>query len=67
MDTLTTITKKEIENKIFTFRNLQVMIDRDLAEMYQTETKFINRAVKRNIKRFPETFCFQLIDEESCD
>jgi len=64
MDTLTTITKKEIENKIFTFRNLQVMIDRDLAEMYQTETKFINRAVKRNIKRFPETFCFQLIDEE---
>ena len=64
MDILPTVNQKEIENKIFTFRNIQVMIDRDLADMYQTETKFINRAVKRNIERFPETFCFQLTDEE---
>ena len=39
------ISQKQIENLIFTIRGVQVMIDRDLAEMYQTETKFVNRAV----------------------
>ena len=53
-----------IENRIFTFRNEQVMIDADLAEMYQVETKALNQAVKRNIDRFPETFRFQLNDTE---
>ena len=54
----------EIENRIFTIRGVQVMLDSDLAEMYQTETKYINRAMKRNPDRFPETFVFQLTEEE---
>ena len=49
-----------IENRIFTFRGEKVMVDRDLAEMYQVETKVLNQAVKRNIARFPENFRFQL-------
>ena len=58
------ITAKEIESKIVTIRNQQVMIDRDLAELHETETKVLNQAVKRNIERFPEDFMFQLTDEE---
>ena len=58
------ITAKTIESKILTIRNQQVMIDRDLAELYGTETKVLNQAVKRNIERFPEDFMFQLSDEE---
>lgn len=53
-----------IENRIFTLRNEQVMIDTDLAEMYQVETKVLNQAVKRNIDRFPGAFRFQLTEEE---
>lgn len=56
------ITAKIIEAKILTIRNQQVMIDRDLAELYGTETKVLNQAVKRNIERFPEDFMFQLSD-----
>ena len=41
------------------------MVDSDLAILYQVETKALNRAVKRNIKRFPEDFCFQLTTEEA--
>jgi hypothetical protein len=55
---------QEIENRIFTIRGLQVMIDRDLAELYQTETKYINRAGKRNPDRFPSNFMFQLDKSE---
>jgi hypothetical protein len=51
---------KNIENSIFTINGCHVMIDRDLAEMYQVETKVLNQAVKRNIERFPEAFMFQL-------
>jgi len=54
----------EIENRIFTIRNSQVMIDRDLAELYQVPTKVLNQAVNRNIERFPEAFKFQLNSEE---
>lgn len=54
----------EVENRIFSFRSVQVMIDRDLAETYQVQTKVLNQAVKRNIDRFPEPFRFQLTDEE---
>jgi len=58
------ISQKQIENRIFTIRGKQVMIDRDLAEIYQVETRVLNQAVKRNIERFPEKFRFQLsIDE----
>ena len=45
-----------IKDRIFTIRNIQVMIDRDLAEFYGIETKVFNQAVKRNIARFPEDF-----------
>ena len=58
------ISQKEIENRIFVFRDTQVMIDRDLAEMYQVETRVLNQAVKRNIQRFPEEFRFQLSESE---
>jgi len=61
------ISQKEIENKIFVFRTTQVMIDRDLAEMYQAETKVLNQAVKRNIERFPQHFRFQLTDHEKME
>ena len=58
------INQKEIENRIFTIRGNQVMIDRDLAEMYDIETKVLNQAVKRNIERFPGIFQFQLTENE---
>jgi len=58
------INQKEIENRIFTFRGIQVMIDRDLAEVYSVDTKVLNQAVKRNIERFPEIFRFQLAENE---
>jgi len=53
-----------IENKILVIRGQQVMLDRDLAELYGVETKVLNQAVKRNIDRFPERFMFQLTNEE---
>ncbi|MBR4838713.1 MAG: ORF6N domain-containing protein [Bacteroidales bacterium] len=57
-------TLQEIEDRIFTIRGVQVMIDRDLAEIYKVETKALNQAVKRNIERFPERYRFQLTKEE---
>ena len=54
----------QIQNKILIIRNQQVMLDRDLAEMYGVETKVLNQAVKRNIQRFPERFHFQLTENE---
>jgi hypothetical protein len=56
--------EKNIQNKIFTIRGKQIMLDRDLAELYQVETKRLNEQVKRNIERFDEDFMFQLADEE---
>jgi phage regulator Rha-like protein len=53
-----------IQNKILFLRGKKVMLDRDLAELYGVETKYLNRQVKRNIKRFPEEFMFQLTIEE---
>jgi hypothetical protein len=58
------ITTGEIENKIYTIRNIQVMTDRDLAEIYGVDTKRLNEQVKRNIERFPEAFRFQLTENE---
>ena len=58
------IKHEEILNCIFTYRGLQVMLDRDLAELFQVETKVLNQAVKRNSERFPEIFRFQLDDNE---
>ena len=50
----------EIENRIFTFREVQVMVDFHLAQLYQVETKRLNEQVKRNSARFPKSFMFQL-------
>ena len=58
------ITISQIENKIYSIRGLQVMLDSDLAVMYQVETKRINEQVKRNEKRFPDSFMFQLNQRE---
>lgn len=55
---------QSIQNKIYEIRGERVMLDRDLAELYGTETKFLNLAVKRNSKRFPKDFMFQLSHEE---
>jgi len=54
----------QIKDKIYTIRGLQVMLDRDLADLYKVETKVFNQAVKRNITRFPQDFMFQLTKEE---
>ena len=59
------ITTKGIESRILTIRNQQVMIDRDIAELYGVETRRLNEQVKRNSERFPKEFCFQLTKEET--
>lgn len=56
--------QKEIESRIYSIRGQQVMLDSDLAGIYQVETKVFNQAVKRNVERFPENFRFQLTQEE---
>jgi len=55
---------RSIENRIYEVRGERVMLDRDLAALYETETKALNLAVRRNLKRFPEDFMFQLTKEE---
>lgn len=54
-----------IENKIYEIRGYKVMLDFDLAEMYEVETRVLNQSVRRNIERFPEDFMFQLTNEEA--
>ena len=56
--------KTQIEERIFNIRGKQVMIDKDLALLYGVETKRLNEQVKRNIRRFPENFMFQLSKTE---
>ena len=56
--------KSEIEARIFTIRGMQVMLDKDLAELYGVNTMRLNEQVRRNMERFPESFCFQLTKEE---
>jgi hypothetical protein len=58
------ITQTAIENRIHLIRGMKVMLDSDLAEMYGVTTGNLNKAVKRNIERFPEDFMFQLSKEE---
>lgn len=64
MHDLISIESQLIQNKIYTIRNVQVMVDRDLAELYGVETKRLNEQVKRNIERFPEEFMFQMTAKE---
>jgi len=56
--------EEKITNKIYVIRGKKVMIDRDLAELYGVETRVLNQAVRRNTKRFPEDFMFQMYPEE---
>ena len=58
------VNEESIKAKIYTVRDLQVMLDSDLAELYGVESKRLNEQVKRNIERFPENFRFQLSEEE---
>jgi len=58
------ICENDIENLIFQVRGQQVMLDCDLAKLYNVETKRLNENVKRNINRFPSNFCFQLTEDE---
>lgn len=58
------ITQEVIEKKIYLIRGLNVMLDKDIAELYDVETRVLNQAVRRNIDRFPEDFMFQLTKEE---
>jgi hypothetical protein len=61
------VTQESVEKRIHIFRERKVMIDRDLAELYGVSTKRLNEQVKRNIKRFPENFMFQLSEQEKSD
>ncbi len=64
MENKPTIVSTEISNLIYTIRGKQVMLDSNLASLYKVETKNLNKAVKRNLGRFPDKFCFQLTEEE---
>ena len=58
------LTNEDIKNLIYTIRGKQVMLDSDVARLFEYATKDLNRNVKNNIERFPEYYCFQLTDEE---
>ncbi len=58
------VVQGEISSKILTLRGKQVMLDRDLAELYNVETRRLNEQVKRNLDRFPDDFMFQLTEKE---
>jgi hypothetical protein len=58
------IPEEVIMSKIYLIRGMKVMLDRDLAELYDVQTRILNQAVKRNEKRFPEDFMFQMSTEE---
>ncbi len=61
---LAVFNQEDVRSKIYTIRGLQVMIDSDLAVLYEVPTKALNQAVKRNIERFPPDFIFQLTEDE---
>jgi hypothetical protein len=64
MNMLETLDENTIKSKIHTLRNVQVMLDRDLAELYEVKAIRLREQVKRNVSRFPEDFMFQLMPEE---
>jgi hypothetical protein len=61
---LIALNERNIKDRIYSIRGVQVLLDEDLAELYNVETKVLNQAVKRNIERFPERFMFQLTKNE---
>lgn len=65
MQSLVNIDEQVIQSKIYTLRNQQVMLDRDLAELYDVKAIRLREQVKRNHERFPEPFMFQLTLEEA--
>ena len=65
MENKPTLSTMEIRNLIYSINGKQVMLDSNLASLYQVGTKNLNKAVKRNIERFPASFCFQLNEEEA--
>ena len=62
-DNIALINQDNLKDQIYTIRGVQVMFDRDLAKLYDVETRILNQAVKRNIERFPDEYCFQLNDD----
>ena len=64
---LSLITEERISQRIFIIRGKKVMLDRDLASLYGVQTRILNQAVKRNLKRFPEDFMFQLTRSETSE
>ncbi len=58
------VLESKIQSKIYTIRGKQVMLDRDIAILYEVETRRLNEQVKRNLERFPDDFMFQLTKEE---
>ena len=62
--TMNDVSPEKIQGRILAMRGVQVMLDRDLAELYGVPTKALNQAVKRNADRFPEGFVFQLTQDE---
>ena len=58
------VAEQKILNRIYVVRGQKIMLDKDLAEMYGVETRVLNQSVKRNAKRFPKDFMFQLTDKE---
>jgi len=61
---LMNINIEDIKSLIYTIRGKQVMLNSDVGMFYECETKYVNRVMKRNVKRFPKDFCFQLTDED---
>ena len=66
-ENLQVIDNEDIEEKIFIVRGTQVMLDKDVADLFQIETKVLNQQMKRNLNRFPKDFCFQLKTKEIND
>jgi hypothetical protein len=64
MQEITTTINIDIKSKIYTIRDKQIMLDKDLAELYGVETKRLNEAVKNNIDKFPDDFYFELTEDE---
>ncbi|MCD4709972.1 MAG: ORF6N domain-containing protein [Bacteroidales bacterium] len=61
---IVTLSENIVASKIYVIRDKRVMLDKDLAELYEVETKVLNQAVRRNIERFPDAFLFQLTPSE---
>lgn len=64
-NTLINVNYEDIKSLIYTVRGKQVVLDSDIAKQYEVETKRANEAVKRNLKRFPQEFCFQITESEA--